>query len=104
MYACLLSHFSLVRLFATLWTVAHEAPLSLGFSRKEYWGRFPCPAPGDLPDSEIAPMSLKSPVLTCGFFTTSTPREAPSVASPKIHLHCPICETRIFPPCRLAKF
>ena len=76
MYACLLSHFSLVRLFATLWTVAHEAPLSLGFSRKEYWGRFPCPAPGDLPDSGIIPMSLMSPALAGGFFTTTTTWEA----------------------------
>ena len=77
MYACLLSHFSLVRLFATLWTVAHEAPLSLGFSRKEYWGRFPCPAPGDLPDSGIIPMSLMSPALAGGFFTTTTIWEDP---------------------------
>ena len=76
MYACLLSHFSLVRLFATLWTVAHEAPLSLGFSRKEYWGRFPCPAPGDLPDSGIIPTSLMSPALAGGFFTTTTTWEA----------------------------
>ena len=43
----LLSHFSCVQFFATLWTVAHEAPLSNGFSKKEYWSGLPCPPPGD---------------------------------------------------------
>ena len=80
MYACLLSHFSLVRLFATLWTVAHEAPLSLEFSRKEYWGRFPCPAPGDLPDSGIKPAS---PVLAGIFFTTEPLGKLVSCSSQK---------------------
>ena len=45
----LLSHFSHVQLFATLWTVIHQAPLSIGFSRQEYWSGLPCPSPGDLP-------------------------------------------------------
>ena len=52
---CVLSR---VRLFATLWTVAHQAPLSMGFSRQEYWSRLPCPPPGDLPDPGIKPASL----------------------------------------------
>ena len=43
---------SRVRLFATLWTVAHQAPLSMGFSRQEYWSRVPLPSPGDLPNPE----------------------------------------------------
>ena len=48
---CTLSHFSRVQLFVTPWTVAHQAPLSMGFSaRLEYWGGLPCPPPGDLPD------------------------------------------------------
>ena len=47
--ACVLSRFSCVRLFATLWTVARQAPLSIGFSRQEYWSRLPCSPPGDLP-------------------------------------------------------
>ena len=47
---CLLNYFSRVQLFATLWTVTHQAPLSMGFSRQEYWSRLPCPSPGDLPD------------------------------------------------------
>ena len=50
-YVCVLSHFNHVRLFATPWTVAHQAPLSVGFSRQEYWSGLPCipPSPGDLP-------------------------------------------------------
>ena len=50
-----LSH---VRLFDTLWTVAHQAPLSMGFSRKEYWSGLPFPSPVDLPDPGIEPRSL----------------------------------------------
>ena len=42
---------------ATLWTVAHQAPLSMMFSRREYWSGLPCPPPGDLPDSGIEPVS-----------------------------------------------
>ena len=49
----LLSCFSRVQLFATLWTVAHQAPLSMGFSRQEYWSGLPCPPPGDLPDPDV---------------------------------------------------
>ena len=67
-----LSHLSCVHLFATLWTVAHQAPLSMGFSRQEYWSGLPCPPPGDLPDPGIEPMSLTSPALAGRFFTTST--------------------------------
>ena len=57
---CVLSHFSCVQLCATPWTVAHQAPLSMGFSRPEDWRGLPCPPPGDLPDSGIEPMSLRS--------------------------------------------
>ena len=53
----MLGCFSHVQLFATLWTVAHEAPLSLGLSKQEYWSGLPCPPPKDLPDPEIKPMS-----------------------------------------------
>ena len=70
---CGLSHFSCVRLFATLWTVAHQVPLSMGFARQEYRSGLPCPPPGDLPDQGI------EPILAGRFFTTSTIREAPSV-------------------------
>ena len=60
--ACMLSHFSCVQLFATLWTIARQAPLS-GFSRQEYWSRLPCPLPRDLPDPETEPTSPMAPAL-----------------------------------------
>ena len=56
--ACLLSCFSCVWLFATLWIVAHQAPLSMGFSRQEYWSELPSPPPGDFPELGIEPTSL----------------------------------------------
>ena len=71
-HACALSHFGRIRLFATPWIVAHQAPPSMRFSRKEYWSRLPCRPPGDLPDPGIEPESLTSPVLASKFFTTST--------------------------------
>ena len=52
---CVLSCFSHVQLFVTMWTIANQAPLSVGFSRQEYWSRLPCPPPGDLPNPEIQP-------------------------------------------------
>ena len=64
----MLSHFSRVQLFATSWTAAHQAALSTGFSRQEYWSELPCPPPRDLPSPEIEPMCL---ALAGGFFTTS---------------------------------
>ena len=99
MHTCMLSHFSRVQLFATLWTITHQVPLSMGFSRQEYWSGLPCPPPGDLPNPGIEPASLESPALAgrflagysswdCrsrtqlstiffSFFTTSTTWEAP---------------------------
>ena len=70
-----LSHFSHVRLFVTSWTVAHQTPLSMGFSRQDYWSGLPCPLLGDLPDPGIVPMSLVSPALVGRFFTISAPWE-----------------------------
>ena len=63
MCACLLNCFSHVQLYATLWTAVHQAPLSMPFSRKEYWSGLPRPPPGDLPDPGIEPMSLVSYAL-----------------------------------------
>ena len=63
---CVPSRFSRVQLCATLWTVACQAPLSMGFSREEYW-----PPPGDLPYPWIRLVSLRSPALAGGIFTTS---------------------------------
>ena len=65
----MLSRFSRVHLFATLWTVACQAPLSIGFSRQECWSGVPFPSPGDLPDPGTDP--LTSPALAGEFFTTS---------------------------------
>ena len=76
MCACVLSCCSPVQLFMTLWTVAHPAPLSMGFSRQDYWNALPCPPPSDLPDPGIKPMSLLSPALSGGFFTDSATWEA----------------------------
>ena len=73
---CMLSHFSHVWLFATLWTVAWQAPLSMGFSRQEHWSGWPCHPPRDLSGPGIEPAFLKSHALAGGFFTTSTTREA----------------------------
>ena len=61
---------SCVWLFVTPWTVAHQAPLSMGFSRQEYWSGLSCPPPGDLPNPGIKPMFLMSPALAVVFFTT----------------------------------
>ena len=72
----LLSRFSCVRLCVTPWTVACQAPLSMGFSRQEYWNHLPCPISGDLPDLGIKPAFLIPPALAGRFFTISTTWEA----------------------------
>ena len=66
----LLSH---AWLFASPWTVAHQAPLSMEFSRQEYCSRVPFPSPGDLPDPGLEPLSPASPALAVRFFTTQSP-------------------------------
>ena len=72
-FACIKSHFSCVQLFVTPWTVAHQAPLSLGFSRHKSWSGLPFSSPGELPDPWVETASLiPSPALANGFFTTST--------------------------------
>ena len=72
--ACsLLSCFSCVQIFATLWAVVCQIPLSMRFSRQEYWSGLPCPPPGDLPDSGIKPAS---PCIVGRFFTHWVTMEA----------------------------
>ena len=73
---CMPSCFSCVQLFETLWTVACQASLSMGFSRQERWNGLPCSSPGDLPNPRVTPGSSMSPALAGGFFTTSTTWEA----------------------------
>ena len=68
--SCVLSHFSHLRLFVTLWTIARQAPPSIELSQQEHWSGLLCPPPGDLPDPELEPASLMSPVLAGIFFTT----------------------------------
>ena len=72
--------FGRVRLFATPWTVAHQAPPSMEFSRQEYWSGLPFPSPGDLPDPEIKP---RSPALQAD----ALPSEPPG--NPKRLFHFP---------------
>ena len=71
-----LSSFSCVHLFVTLWTVAHKTTLFMGFSREEYWNGLPCSLPGDLPDPEIKHASHMFSALKVSFFTTSNTWEA----------------------------
>ena len=76
MHVCMLSCFNKVQLFATIWAVACQASLSMGFSRQEYWSGLPCPPPRDIPDPGIEPAFPMSPALAGGFFTTSATWEA----------------------------
>ena len=62
-HVCVLSHFIHIRFFATPWTVAWKAPLTMGFSRQEYCSELPCPPPGDVPNPGIKPPSAVSPAL-----------------------------------------
>ena len=103
MYCAVWRHFSRVQLCMTPWTIAHQAPLSMGFPRQEcwsrlpcprqeywsrlpcprqeYWSGLPCPPSGDLPNPEIKPASLMSPALAGGFFTTNATWEVHWVAN-----------------------
>ena len=71
--ACVLS---LAQLLATPWTVAHQSPLSMGFSRQECWSGLLCPPTGDLPSPGVKPVSLMSSALADRFFPTNTTWEA----------------------------
>ena len=68
-----------VQLFVTLCTVAHQAPLSMEFSRQEYWREWPCLPPGNLSDPGIELVSLMSPALASSFFTISATWETLSL-------------------------
>ena len=68
-----LSCFSHFQLFVTLWTIARQAPLSMGFSRQEYRSGVPCPPPGDIPNPGIQLASLMCPALPGKFFSTAPP-------------------------------
>ena len=102
-----LSHFSHVRLFVILWTVARQAPLSTGFSRQEYWSGLPCPSLGDLPYPGVEPVLLTSlhwqvgsspltPVGKLRIYVSSSVQFSRSVVSDSLQPHEPQ-HTR--PPC-----
>ena len=84
MRVCVLSRFSRVWLFVTLWTVACQAPLSKRLSRQEYWSRLPCPPPGDIPNPGIKPLSLMSPALADEFFTIRAPGKPTELFTTKL--------------------
>ena len=71
--------------FATPWSVAHQVPLSMEFSRQEYWSVLPFPPLGDLPDTGIKPASLVSPALAGRFFTTLPPGRPSSVPARHVY-------------------
>ena len=77
----MLSRFSHVWFFATPWTVVHQAPLTMEFTRQEYWSGSPFPLLGDLPDPVIEPTFLTALVLAGGFSTTGTTWETPPKGS-----------------------
>ena len=85
-FSCVLPVLSHIWLFATSQTVARQAPLSMEFSRQEYWSGLPFPSPGDLPGSETEPTSLVSPALAGGFFTTA--HSLPPRVSQWVHNKC----------------
>ena len=72
----MISCFSCVQFFVTLWNIACQAPLSMGFSRQEEWSGLPYPPPGIFLAPEIKPESLTSPALAGGFFTIHATWEA----------------------------
>ena len=92
MHTCLV--LSYVQLFVTPGIVAHQAPLSMGFPRQEYWNRLPFSPPGDLPNPGIEPGSLASPALAGGFFTTSPTWTGSTSLEERQHTHLPLA----FPP------
>ena len=82
MCVCVQSRFSRVQLFMTLWTVAFQAPLSMGFPGQEDWSGLPSPPPGESSWPSILPTSLTHPASAGGFYTPSTTWEAHNTISP----------------------
>ena len=78
-FACILSHFSHVQLLMILWTIAHQVPLSKGFSRQEYWSGLSCCPPGDLPDPETKPASPVSSALAGGSLVAYVVKNLPTM-------------------------
>ena len=83
-HTCMLSHFNSVRLFVILWNITCQAPLSVGFSREEYWSGLPFPSPGDPPHPGIEPTSPVSPDLQADSLPTEPSRKLHNTMSPAI--------------------
>ena len=84
------------------WAVAHQAPLSMGFSRQEYWNGLPCPPPGDLPNPGIESASLMSPAMADEFFTTRAtfyPCWIPGSSMKAEHREFTLAHYQYFEPC-----
>ena len=88
MLLLLRSHFNRVWLSATPWTIAHQAPLCMEFSRQEYWSGLPFPTSGDLPDPAIKPTS---PALASRFFTTELPGKPRLLCTWQLNMHIVKC-------------
>ena len=86
---CMLSR---IQLLGTLWAVAHQAPLSLVFSRQEYWSGLPCPPPGDLPNPGIKPASPASPALQADSLPTEPPWDPGSILHPALLRAKAVCK------------
>ena len=78
MRVCLCSHLVMSDSFVTSWTVAHQAPLSMEFSRQEYWSGLPSSPLGHLPNPRMKPVSPASPALSGGLFPTEPPGKPPA--------------------------
>ena len=85
MHVWVLSRFSHIGLFAALWTIARQAPLSMGFSRQEYWSGMPCPPPGDFSHPGIKPTFPVTPAVQ----VDSLP--AKPLGKPKWYFCCCCC-------------
>ena len=90
---------SVVSLFVTFWTVAHQALLSMGFSRQEYWSGQSFPTLEDLPNPGIKSVSLESSAMASRFFTTSSIWEAPKdgAGAGSLHIKAPGCGSQFWP-------
>ena len=93
-----LSDFGHVLLFATPWTIACQAPLSMGFSKQKYWSGLSCPSPGDLSNPGLEPASLMSCAMAGGFLTTSATWQKGILLPPFSNLSSPIHALCSFSP------
>ena len=103
--ACMLSHYSRVQLFASLWTVARQAPLSVEFSRPEHWSGLPFPSPGDPPNSGVEPTSSAMPADSLPLVLpgeSHDPWDDPPILPASVELE--VSMTRGLSPCILSEF